>query len=223
VPRYGETDVQIFNKALHRLGEFLSDVVAVDGTDTSKYGLIAGSEYQATRNEVLKGHSWVFAMQRALLVPNTTATNLTGFWYMYNVPDDSLRVLYCYSVLPQWYTTYPFKHIHISKAPYVEEKGILYTDLDSANNNPYVAYIQEQPLGTVWYEPLFVDAFVLRLSAKIATAVTGEPLDQKARNQMLAEYAGTLKEAKGKNLLEIEDDLQESGYNFWTDRARWTS
>ena len=221
---YGQSDVQIFNRALARLGVTLYPVTAVDGTDTvSTYGPIAGLEYQPVRNEVLRGHDWLFAINRILLnaAPSSQVNN-TGFWYMYLVPTDSLRVLYCYSVLPQWYTTYPYKHIHISKAPFIEEKGIIYTDLDQANNNPYAVYIQEQPLGTTWYEHLFVDALVLRLAARIATAVTGEALDQKARNAIMAEYAGVIAEAKGKNLMEKEDDLQESGQNWWTDRSRWT-
>jgi len=61
------TDVQIFNAALMRLGE-TKFVTAVDGSDTSKHGLIAGSEYYRTRDEELRLHVWKFAVKRTALV-----------------------------------------------------------------------------------------------------------------------------------------------------------
>ena len=61
------TDIQIFNAALTRLGE-THLVTAVDGSDTSKLGLIAGSEYYRTRDEELRLHTWKFAVKRSKLV-----------------------------------------------------------------------------------------------------------------------------------------------------------
>ena len=71
------TECQIFNKALQRLGE-TKLVTAVDGTDTSKYGTIAGVEYYATRDEELRAHVWKFAVKRALLV--SSYVNATASW-----------------------------------------------------------------------------------------------------------------------------------------------
>jgi hypothetical protein len=126
-----------------------------------------------------------------------------------------------YSLIPQYVYTYPFKYIHTSPVPFNEEQGIIYTDCDNANQNPYCEYVQEQPLGTTWYDMLFVDALTLRLAAKIAAPVLGDALTQTARDKILEEYAGAITEAKQNNVIEIEDDLPESGDAFWTDRARW--
>ena len=71
------TDIQIFNKALQRLGE-TKLVTAVDGTDTGKYGSIAAVEYYATRDEELRSHVWKFAVKRSLLVPAYSIG--TGSW-----------------------------------------------------------------------------------------------------------------------------------------------
>jgi hypothetical protein len=71
------TDIQIFNAALRRIGES-KQVSAVDGSDTSKYGLIAADIYYATRDEELRAHIWKFAVKRALLVPAYVLG--TGSW-----------------------------------------------------------------------------------------------------------------------------------------------
>ena len=61
------TDIQIFNAALMRIGES-KPVTAVDGTDTSKYGVIAGFEYARTRDEELRAHVWKFAVKRLVII-----------------------------------------------------------------------------------------------------------------------------------------------------------
>ena len=71
------TDIQIFNKALQRLGE-TKLVTAVDGTDTGKYGSIAAVEYYATRDEELRSHVWKFAVKRSLLV--SSYVSAIGSW-----------------------------------------------------------------------------------------------------------------------------------------------
>jgi len=224
MPTFGLTDQQIFSKALLRLGEKHGKVFDVSGADTSDYGVMAAQEYQSTRNEEIRANNWIFAMNSVQLTAAPAGTvNNTGFWYMYVVPSDSLRVVNCYSVLPQWYTTYPFKHIHRSFAPFTEWQGIIYTDLDNANDNPFAQYMQEQPLGTVWYDPCFVDALALRIASKIARAVLGPQFSDTVTRDLQAEYGAVLKRAVQQNAIEIEDDLQESGETFWTDRARWTS
>ena len=47
------TDIQIFNAALRRLGES-KGVSAVDGSDPSYHGTLAGDIYYATRDEELR-------------------------------------------------------------------------------------------------------------------------------------------------------------------------
>ena len=70
------TDVQIFNAALRRLGE-TKGVSAVDGSDISYHGTLAGDIYYATRDEELRAHNWKFSAKRTLLTSaflNTTAS-----------------------------------------------------------------------------------------------------------------------------------------------------
>jgi hypothetical protein len=70
------SDLRIFNNALYRLGETYQ-VTAIDGTDTSKYGLFAGAQYNATRDEEIRTHQWKFALKRSALIQayyNGTAT-----------------------------------------------------------------------------------------------------------------------------------------------------
>jgi hypothetical protein len=217
---YTVTDVQIFNRALARLGSGAT-VSAVDGTDASQWGTLAGLEFQATRNEELKTTPWRFAIQRALLVANTTASNLTGFWYVYNVPDDCLRVIFLYQILPQFITTYPTKIIHVSLFPFTHENDLLFTDADSANANPYIKYIRQLPLGTAWSEPLFVDALAMRIASKIAAQVTNDP-NHPAKTGFQQEYMALIQRAKANNALDLEDDLPTQGEIPISDRGQWT-
>ncbi len=61
------TDIQIFNAALRRLGES-KGVSAVDGSDTSYHGTLAGDMYYAIRDQELRAHVWKFSVKRSLLV-----------------------------------------------------------------------------------------------------------------------------------------------------------
>ena len=73
------TDIQIFNRALLRMGESVDNfVTAVDGSDTSKYGVAAGYEYYATRNEEIRAHKWLFAVKRVALTQ--AFLNSVGSW-----------------------------------------------------------------------------------------------------------------------------------------------
>jgi hypothetical protein len=71
------SDLQLFNAALLRLGE-TKLVTAVDGSDTSKFGAIAGSEYYQTRDEELRAHTWKFAVKRQKLV--SAYADASGSW-----------------------------------------------------------------------------------------------------------------------------------------------
>jgi hypothetical protein len=216
------TDVQIVNKALARIGQPYDTVTAVDGTDTSKWGTWAGLEYQSTRNEELRMNEWGFAVTRAALVANTTAPNLTGFIYCYNVPADLMMTCFLYAVDPQWVVTYPLKYLHIVKAPFLHEGSLYYTDLTPESGNPNVKYIREIPLGFAWTEPLFVDALAIRIASKMLPAATANVSANGVATPYLQEYSGLIARAKGRNALDSEDDLPDFGREFWSDRNRIT-
>jgi len=112
------TDIQIFNAALMRIGES-KPVTAVDGTDTSKYGVIAGFEYARTRDEELRAHVWKFAVKRSLLnssyqmgvgtwsgsattmaVTGITVINFTGNLSLVTLSDIQTRTVLSCSITP---------------------------------------------------------------------------------------------------------------------------
>lgn len=214
------SDIQIVNKALVRTGQPYDQVTAVDGTDTSKWGQWAALEFQSTRNEELRMNEWGFAIKRAALVQNTTVTNLTGYIYQYTVPTDLLFTCFLYAVDPQWIVTYPLKYLHIIKAPFIQESGCYFTDLTPETGNPNVKYIREIPLGYAWTEPLFTDALVIRLASKMLPAATANLSPQGIATPYLEEYSGLVMRAKGRNALDVEDDLPDSGKEWWSSRSR---
>lgn len=214
------TDVQIVNKALARIGQPYDVVTAVDGTDISKWGMWAALEYQSTRNEELRMNEWGFAIKRSVLVQNTTATNITGYIYAYNIPTDLLFTCFLYAVDPQWIVTYPLKYLHIIKAPFIHE-DLYYTDLTPESGNPNVKYIREIPLGYAWTEPLFTDALAIRLASKMLPAATANVGANGIATPYLQEYAGLVARAKGRNALDVEDDLPDSGQEWWSNRNRY--
>jgi len=145
--------------------------------------------------------------------------NNTGYWYTYVVPSDCLHTCFLYAILPQWVFTYPRKYLHIVMTPYINE-GYYYTDLDPTNGNPYAKYVMELPLGTVYYDALFCDAVVIRLASKLLPSATARVDGVAAPYQQ--EYAALLTRAVGKNALDKEDDLPDSGQTWWSDRGPYT-
>ena len=78
----------ITNLALAKLG--ISPIMAL--TDDSKQAQFANRFYSQTRDEVLSGHRWNFAMRRVTL--NRLATGPVFEWeFAYQLPVDCLRVV----------------------------------------------------------------------------------------------------------------------------------
>ena len=219
---YSVTDSQMVNMALDLVGSPYDAVVsAVDGTDTSKWGQWAGRWFQQSRNAELRLNEWKFAINRTALVLNSSGQNNTGYWYAYNIPTDCLFTCFLYCILPQWVFIYPRKYLHIVRTPYVNEDKY-YTDLDPTNGNPYVKYIKEMPLGTQWTDPNFVDMMVIRLASKMLPPATANLSGNGIAAQYLSQYGGLLERAKGRDALDKEDDLPDSGQTFWSDRGAYT-
>ena len=210
------------NMALDLVGSPYDAVVsAVDGSDTSKWGQWASRWFQQSRNAELRINQWKFATVRAALGAPTKVTNLTGFWYAYTIPTDCLFTCFLYSILPQWVMLYPRKYLHIVMTPYIVEDQY-YTDMDPTNGNPYVKYIKEMPLGTLWTDPNFVDMMVIRLASKMLPPATAKLTQGGVAAQYVAEYQGLLERAKGRDALDKEDDLPDSSQILWSDRGRWS-
>ena len=219
---YSVTDAQLINMALDLVGSsYDAAVTAVDGTDVTRWGQWAGRWYQQTRNAELRLNEWKFAVKRTPLGAPTTVTNNTGFWYAYTIPTDALYTCFLYSILPQWVFLYPRKYLHIVKTPYIVEDQY-YTDLDPTNGNPYVKYIKEMPLGTLWTDPNFVDMMVMRLASKMLPPATANLNTIGIAGAYVGQYMSLLETAKGRNAFDSEDDLPNDGQTYWSDRGAYT-
>ena len=219
---YSVTDAQIVNMALDLVGSsYDAAVTAVDGSDATKWGQWAGRWYQQTRNAELRLNEWKFAVKRVALGAPTTITNNTGFWFAYTIPSDVVYTCFLYSILPQWTFLYPMKYLHIIKTPYIVEDQY-YTDLDPTNGNPYVKYIKEMPLGTLWTDPNFVDMMVIRLASKMLPPATANLSSAGIAQLYAAQYQMMKETAKGRNAFDSEDDLPDSQQIYWSDRGQYS-
>ena len=141
------------------------------------------------------------------------AQNLIGYWYMYQKPADALRDDYIYVLLPDFVYIWPFSVIHQDFFPSKTEGQYIYTDLDPNNGNPYVGYLAEIT-DTTLFDPLFTDAFIMRLASKMVFFSTG---GDKLKQQFEQEYAILISRAQGYNLIEKDSDID--GNVWWVDRG----
>jgi hypothetical protein len=137
--------------------------------------------------------------------------NALGSWYIYNSPADALRDTEVYVLLPNCISLWPFRGLISNNYPSRHEGGYIYTNLDPAQG-AYGAYIA-QVTDPALFDPLFADAFAMRLATKIALYVTG---GDKLTDRFAQEYSGLIERARRYNLMEI--DIEEEGSPFWTDR-----
>ena len=88
------SDLRIFNNALYRLGETYQ-VTAIDGTDSSKYGLWAGANYYATRDEEIRAHHWKFAIKRVALSEAFYSGLATWSGSAYTMTVSGIPIIQC--------------------------------------------------------------------------------------------------------------------------------
>lgn len=168
------TKVEIINLALLSLGE--PPITAV--TDDRKAADHADRLYDTIRQSVLRSSPWNFAVRRAVLSAETTATSWGDAVNRYRLPADCLRVLRAQYLDEEWS---------------VEGNHLLTTGTDPGIS--YVADITDPDL----YDPLFVMAFVARLAAELALTLFGS---SERRKQMEDLYQERLMEARHKDAIE---------------------
>ena len=78
------------------------------------------------------------------------ANNLTGFWYVYEVPSDILLASSVYSVFPSFAFIWPFKVPETVPFDYRYENGYIYTNLDPSFGNPVIEYIRETGARSIY-------------------------------------------------------------------------
>ena len=145
-------ETSIVNLALAKLG--VSPIMAL--TDDSKPAQFAKRFYEQTRDEVLQGHRWNFAMKRATL--NRLATAPEFEWsFAYQLPDDCLRIVQVNGYEP---TERPGEWS-------VEARSLL-TNAETAEVR-YIARVKD----ATFYHPLFVEALAVKLASVLAAPLTG--------------------------------------------------
>jgi len=142
----------ICNLALVHVGN--RQITSIDAEEQA--ARICKALYDQTLDEMLRMHPWNFAIKRATLSAFVDAP-LSGWAYQYGLPADFMR-----SVQLNGYEADEIR------SDYQIENGRLLTDYDIAQLR-YVAKITDPTL----YDPLFIEAFALKLASKIAVPLTG--------------------------------------------------
>ena len=103
------------------------------------------------------------------------AKNLTGYWYVYEIPDDLLLANSVYSVFPSFAFVWPFKVPETVPFDYRYENGYIYTNLDPSFGNPVIEYIQETGARsiTVTGDTTSGSASIANVSSSLAQSYVG--------------------------------------------------
>ena len=166
------TEVSICSNALRRLG----DDPITSLTDDTERARLCNAFYTDARDEVLRSHSWNFAITRTSLAQLTTKPAY-GFAYQYAIPSDCMRVL------SMEHPDYIFK---IENEP--THGRVLLTDESTAK----ILYIS-QITNTILFDSMFVDTLTSKLAADLAYPVTNSP---KVQADMSKLYLNKLSEAR---------------------------
>lgn len=154
------SEVQICNLALNKFGN-LSITSLQDETKEARACKVF---YPLMRDLLLTLAPWNFAMKRADISAQLSATPEFGFTHAYQLPTDCLRV---------W-------EVSGSDAEWEVESGEL---LISQEENIHIRYIR-QVTETGRFSPLFVDCLSLRLAAELSTKLAD---DKSMRADLLTE------------------------------------
>lgn len=153
--------VEICNLGLLKFGD---KTIASITAPTTKEERTCKVMYPILRDQMTYSHPWNFAMQRADISAQVTATPVFGWDYAYTIPGDCLRV---------W-------ELWGSDAEWVVEHGQLLTDQDE---EIYIRYIS-QVTETGYFSPSYVNCLATRIGAELA-AKLGK--DEKMRAFLLEE------------------------------------
>lgn len=158
------SETSIANMALGKLGA--RRIIALDEESTEARACLL--HYAETRDEILRHHRWNFAIKRVTLT-QLPVEPLFGWRFAYQLPTDCMRVLELNGIDPG-------RRIR----PWEIEEHTLLANDEQAD----IRYIS-RVTDANQFDPLFVEAFALKLASKIARPLTGSgPL----AGEMLTEY-----------------------------------
>jgi hypothetical protein len=159
----------ICNMAISRLGQpKINDI-----GENSAAAIACRDHFEPVRDALLRGHPWNFATVRADLEEG--ATPEYGWSRSFTLPDDFLRL-----------NTVNGVEASRCEADYSLTFRTIYSNADTLQVT-YVKQIED----TTLFDPLFVEAFVLKLAAAIAPSIA----DPAEKGAMEALSAGRLRDA----------------------------
>lgn len=183
--------VEIANFALARLGA--ERILSIDDTDSENARYVK-IHYTQTVKAVLRSHPWNCVTKRATLAQLETAPAF-GYSCAYQLPNDFLRALIVND-----------DNSHAHRDKWKIESNTLLSDDDSVELI-YVYYEEDATL----YDELLVEAITVKLAAKLATAITGDP----ERSAQFLEEFERITRPKAVKVDAVED---RSGENHPLDR-----
>lgn len=166
-------DTELCNLALAEIGDSYN-ITSID--EISPQAGICKRFYDSTRDALLREHPWSFARARADLARLSTAP-LFGWDYQFQLPANFLRLIE-FNGLDAWQP----------EGAYELEGGVILTDAAAAQII-YVKRVTEANL----YDALFVEAFTLKLAARICTKLTK---DDGLQEGLMRRYRMALGQAK---------------------------
>ena len=157
-------ETAICNLALGMLGQ--GTIMSL--SDESQAARFCKRFYAQTRDEVLQGHAWNFAMRRVVL--SRLVDGGEGTWaHAYQLPVNCLRVLELNG------------SDEFTRAELFEIEGrTLRTDEESAE----IRYLSKAVEASA-YAPLFVEALAVKLAMRLAQPLTGS---RSQAGELLTEY-----------------------------------
>lgn len=176
--------VDIINIALTFLGADNITSVTENSENARRMNVI----YVTVRDSLLRGHLWNFATLRASLA-SVDETPPWGYTNVHQIPTASLRVI----------------HSSISSQDYRIEGRKIYSD-DSSMEIKYIS----RETDTQKYPEDFIEAFAMKLAARLAYAITSSRSLAKDANDL---FKDKLREAKAADAQEnTTDEIETSAF-----------
>ena len=209
------TDLVIANIALNHIGQKKLTSLA-DLTESARtFNLI----YEMCRDSVFRDCSWKFATVIETLV-ELTAETVTGWDYVYTMPDDSLFIRKVYSDTSNQFDL-PFFNGSSQLIPKSNPRGeqfkvVYQTGLGLqvivANFNPaYIEYTARM-IDSTLFDPMFVEALTYKLASKLAIRLSGDASQGKEMEQR---YLAAIADARKVN--GVEDPLTNTERSSYID------
>lgn len=178
--------VDICNSALMRVGA--STILSLsDNTPEARACNIA---FDSNRRDELRKHRWAFAINRAILAPDTTAP-LFDYLYQFTVPSDCLRVLRPATANLDWK---------------IEGRKILTND----GNTLYLRYLRDVEDVTQW-DASFYNVMCASLALDIVEKLTQS---NSRYERLLRDYNDAVAEARRVDAFEEGPDKPPED-NYW--------